>query len=160
MGPDGATRMALTKPRSRVLPITWRWTLLHFGQVNVRKSWPGALGSIIVNFIGEPQAVHCGPWFCAMSWRYPLVVDPQFGRPSSPASQPAIALDSKGSDAMTPVSKGRNGGFCAPVSAAENSVPGSRIGDWFDDCMGSMQFGPDRLHHPVIGTELRTFFSR
>jgi hypothetical protein len=26
----------------------------------VRKSWPGALGSIAVNFIGEPQAVHCG----------------------------------------------------------------------------------------------------
>src|SRR5258707_14836179 len=49
-----------------------------------------------------------------------------------------------------PVSKRRNGGFCAPVSAAKNSVPGSRFGDWFDDCVGSMQFGPDRLHHPVF----------
>jgi hypothetical protein len=48
------------------------------------------------------------------------------------------------------VSKRRNGRFCAPVSAAKNSVPGSRFGDWFDDCVGSMQFGPDRLHHPVF----------
>jgi hypothetical protein len=36
------------------------------------------------------------------------------------------------------------------VSAAKNSVPGSRFGDWFDDCVGSMQFGPDSLHHPVL----------
>jgi hypothetical protein len=49
------------------LSITCRWTLLHSGQVNVRKSWPGLLGSIAVNFISEPQAVHCGPWFCASS---------------------------------------------------------------------------------------------
>src|SRR6266478_9795937 len=38
--------------------------------------------------------------------------------------------------------------FRRPVSAAENSVPGSRFGDGFDDCVGGMQFGPDRLHHP------------
>jgi hypothetical protein len=25
------------------------------------------LGSIATNFIGEPQAVHCGPWFCLSS---------------------------------------------------------------------------------------------
>jgi hypothetical protein len=25
------------------------------------------LGSITDNFIGEPQAVHCGPWFCLSS---------------------------------------------------------------------------------------------
>src|ERR1700757_2974031 len=37
-----------------------------------------------------------------------------------------------------------------PVSAAKNSVPGSRFGDWFDHCVGSMQFGPDSLHHPVL----------
>ena len=54
-----------------------------------------------------------------------------------------------------PVSKRRNGGFCSPVSAAKNSVPGSRFGDWFDDCVGSMQFGPDRLHHPISAN--RTF---
>src|SRR5258707_1894963 len=38
--------------------------------------------------------------------------------------------------------------FCCPVSAAENSVPDSSFGDWFDPCVGSRQFGPDRLHHP------------
>jgi hypothetical protein len=53
------------------LSITCRWTLLHSGQLNVRKSWPGELGSIAVSFIGEPQAVHCGPWFCASSMRQP-----------------------------------------------------------------------------------------
>jgi hypothetical protein len=40
--------------------------------------------------------------------------------------------------------------FRCAVSAAKNSVPGSRFGDWFDDCVGSKQFGPDRLHHPVF----------
>jgi hypothetical protein len=35
--------------------------------VNVRKSRPVLLGSIAVSFIGEPQAVHCGPWFCTSS---------------------------------------------------------------------------------------------
>jgi hypothetical protein len=25
------------------------------------------LGSITVNLMGEPQAVHCGPWFCLSS---------------------------------------------------------------------------------------------
>jgi hypothetical protein len=34
---------------------------------NVRRSWANPLGSIAVNFIGEPQAVHCGPWFCVSS---------------------------------------------------------------------------------------------
>jgi hypothetical protein len=28
---------------------------------------PVSLGSIAVNFIGEPHAVHCGPWFCVSS---------------------------------------------------------------------------------------------
>src|SRR6266436_6070790 len=40
--------------------------------------------------------------------------------------------------------------FRRPVSAAENSVPGPTFGDWFDPCVGSTQFGPDRLHHPVF----------
>ena len=40
--------------------------------------------------------------------------------------------------------------FRRPVSAAKNSVPGASFGDWFDLCVGSMQFGPDRLHHPVF----------
>jgi hypothetical protein len=40
--------------------------------------------------------------------------------------------------------------FRRPVSAAKNSVPGSKFGDWFDDCVGGTQFGPDRLHHPVF----------
>jgi hypothetical protein len=50
-----------------VLSMRCRWTLLHFGQVNVRKSWPKAPGSIAVSFMGEPQAVHCGPWVCLSS---------------------------------------------------------------------------------------------
>jgi len=49
------------------LSITCRWTLLHSGQVNVRKSWPNVLGSIAVSLIGDPQAVHCGPWFLQVS---------------------------------------------------------------------------------------------
>src|SRR5260370_23213833 len=49
-----------------------------------------------------------------------------------------------------PVSKRRNGGFCAPVSAAKNSVPDSRVGDWFDLWVGRRQFGPDSLHHPAL----------
>src|SRR6202158_2589463 len=69
-----------------VLSITCRWTLLHSWQVNVRRSWPNALGSIAVNLIGEPQAVHCGPWFCVSS-----MVAPQFGALSSPASHPTEA---------------------------------------------------------------------
>jgi hypothetical protein len=40
---------------------------LAFRAVNVRKSWPDAPGSTAVSFIGEPQAVHCGPWFCVSS---------------------------------------------------------------------------------------------
>jgi hypothetical protein len=59
-----------------VLSITCRWTLLHSWQVNVRKSWPNALGSIAVNLIGEPQAVHCGPWFCVSSMRCSPKVSP------------------------------------------------------------------------------------
>jgi hypothetical protein len=44
-----------------------RCTLWHCGQVKVRRSWPNALGSIAVNFIGESHAAHCGPWFCVSS---------------------------------------------------------------------------------------------
>jgi len=32
-------------------------------QIKVRLSWPDAPGSIAVSVNGEPQAVHCGPWF-------------------------------------------------------------------------------------------------
>jgi len=48
------------------------------------------------------------------------------------------------------VSKRRNGGFCAPVSASKISVPGSGARDRFDDWVGGWQFGPFRLHHPVL----------
>src|SRR6202022_1501699 len=48
------------------------------------------------------------------------------------------------------VSKRRNGGFCAPVSASKISVPGSGARDRFDDWVGGWQFGPFRLHHPVF----------
>src|ERR1700736_3833819 len=54
----------------------------------------------------------------------------------------------------------RKSPFRRPVSAAKNSVPDSSFGDWFDLCVGSSQFGPDGLHHPVIGIELRSVFSR
>jgi hypothetical protein len=33
-------------------------------------SWPNPPGSIAVNVIGEPQAVHCGPGFCVSSMRF------------------------------------------------------------------------------------------
>jgi hypothetical protein len=45
---------------------------------------------------------------------------------------------------------GSIGPFCRPVSAAKNSVPDSSFGDGFDPCVGSRQFDPDRLHHPVL----------
>jgi hypothetical protein len=79
------------------LSIMCRWTLLHSGQVNVRKSWPNVLGSIAVNLIGEPQAVHCGPWFWVSSM---CGLPPQFRALSSPASHPTEA-DFIGSLAMT-----------------------------------------------------------
>src|ERR1700693_2903983 len=77
----GANQASVT-----VLSMTCRCTLLHCGQANVRKSWPNELGSIAVKLIGEPQAVHCGPWFCVSS-----MVAPQFGALSSPASHPREA---------------------------------------------------------------------
>jgi hypothetical protein len=43
------------------LSMTCRWTLWHWGQANVRRSWPLSLGSIAVNLMREPHAVHCGP---------------------------------------------------------------------------------------------------
>jgi hypothetical protein len=52
-----------------------------------------------VSFIGEPQAAHCGPWFCLSS----IVLLPHLGVLISPVSQPA-AFDLKGSDAMTLIS--------------------------------------------------------
>ena len=66
------------------LSIMCRWPLLHSGQANVRKSWLNVLGSIAVNLIGEPQAVHCGPRFCVSS----MCCSSQFGALSSPASHP------------------------------------------------------------------------
>src|SRR5258705_2541000 len=66
------------------LSITCRWTLLQCGQANVRKSWPGAIGSIAVNLIGEPQAVHCGPWFCVSS----ICLLPSVRRPEFPSKPP------------------------------------------------------------------------
>jgi hypothetical protein len=61
------------------------------------------LGSIAANLMGEPQAVHCGPWFCVSSMGYFSEISAQPGVPGSPASQPA-ALDLEGSDAMTLIS--------------------------------------------------------
>src|ERR1700675_565142 len=62
--------------------MTCRCTRLHRGQANVRKSWPNVLGSIAVNLIGEPQAVHCGPWFCVSSIVASSVRSPEFpGKP-------------------------------------------------------------------------------
>ena len=46
--------------------------------------------------------------------------------------------------------KRRNGGFYAPVSASKISVPDSDVRDRFDDWVGGWQFGPFRLHHPVL----------
>src|SRR5882724_8763841 len=48
------------------------------------------------------------------------------------------------------VSKRRNGGFYAPVSASKISVPDSDVRDRFDDWVGGWQFGPFRLHHPDL----------
>jgi hypothetical protein len=62
----GASHASVT-----ALSMMCRSTLLHRGQPNVRKSWPNELGSIAVNFIGEPQVVHCGPWFCTSSIGFP-----------------------------------------------------------------------------------------
>ena len=74
------------------LSIMCRWTLLHSGQVNVRKSWPNVLGSIAVNLIGEPQAVHCGPWFCVSSMVAPSVRSPEFpGEPSHGSRSHGVA---------------------------------------------------------------------
>src|ERR1700730_15579330 len=41
------------------------------------------LGSIAASLIGEPQAVHCGPWFCLSSMRRSFSVRcPEFpGKP-------------------------------------------------------------------------------
>jgi hypothetical protein len=44
------------------------------------------LGSIAVNFIGEPQAAHCGPWFWLSSTSLPSVWRSQF------ASKPALCF--------------------------------------------------------------------
>jgi hypothetical protein len=62
-------------------------------------AWPSPPGSMAVSFIGEPQAVHCRPWFCLSS----IVLLPHLGVLISPVSQPA-AFDLKGSDAMTLIS--------------------------------------------------------
>jgi hypothetical protein len=87
----GATQASVT-----ALSMMCRWTLLHNGQAKVRRSWPHMLGSIAVNLIGEPQAVHCGPWFCLSSMRWSL----QVGALSSLASHPTDA-DFIGSPATT-----------------------------------------------------------
>jgi len=83
------------------LSIMCRWTLLHSGQVNVRKSWPNVLGSIAVNLIGEPQAVHCGPWFCVSSMvtsvaHSLLATAPQTKMPKSQETREGKFLRTKG----------------------------------------------------------------
>jgi hypothetical protein len=42
------------------------------------------LGSIAANFIGEPQAMHWGPWFCLSSMALPGAVITQSSRDASP----------------------------------------------------------------------------
>jgi hypothetical protein len=71
------------------------------------------------NFIGEPQAVHGGPWFCVSS----MACSSQFGVVSSPASQ-RTAFDLKGSDATTLVSArshlGHSNNLCSkPIGPGE-----------------------------------------
>ena len=36
------------------------------------------LGSIAESFIGEPQAVHCGPWFCLSSMAFASIRRSEF----------------------------------------------------------------------------------
>jgi hypothetical protein len=57
-GFPGGYFFAANQASVTALSMMCRWILLHCGQVNVRKSWPSPLGSIAVNLIGEPQAVH------------------------------------------------------------------------------------------------------
>jgi hypothetical protein len=58
----GASQASVT-----ALSMMCRSILLHLGQPKVRKSWPNALGSIAVSFIGESQAMQHGPSFCESS---------------------------------------------------------------------------------------------
>ena len=106
------------------------WTLLQCGQVNVRRSLSVSPGSIAVSFMGEPQAVHCGPWFCVSS----MGCFPQFGVLSSPASQPT-AFDLKGSDAMTLISTrshlGHSNSRCSkPIGPGETRSSIIRVWQW------------------------------
>src|SRR5258707_3038155 len=48
------------------------------------------------------------------------------------------------------VSKRRNGGFYAPVSASKIFVPDSGARDPVDDWVGGLEFGSLRLHHPLF----------
>jgi hypothetical protein len=81
----GASQASVT-----ALSIRCRCSLLHCGQVKVRRSWPNALGSIAVNFIGESHAVHCGPWFCVSSM--PLSCSSRGRRSLSALALPGIAV--------------------------------------------------------------------
>jgi len=59
------------------------------------------LSSIATSLMGEPQAVHCGPWFCASSKGYFSEISVQ---PSNQRSTQPAAFDLKGSDAITLIS--------------------------------------------------------
>ena len=90
------------------------------------------LGSIAASLMGEPQAVHCGPWFCASSMGQSSEISAQPGVPGSPASQPA-ALELKGSDAITLISTwlhfGHSNNRCSkPMGPGE--MRSSSIGLW------------------------------
>jgi hypothetical protein len=75
-------------------------------------------GSIAINLIGEPQTVHCGPWFCVSSMCCP----PQFGALSSPASHPTEA-DFIGSLATT--------SFCTELQLGHSNRRCSKVmGPW------------------------------
>jgi hypothetical protein len=60
-------RLGANQAAVKALSMMYCWTLLHAGQPNVRRSFSISPGSIAVSFIGDPQTVHCGPWFCLSS---------------------------------------------------------------------------------------------
>ena len=85
----GATQASVT-----ALSITCRWTLLHSGQVNVRKSWPARFNRRQPHWRTASRALR------TLVLCVEHVSLPQFGALSSPASHPTEA-DFMGSLATT-----------------------------------------------------------
>jgi hypothetical protein len=90
-----------------------RSTLLHLGQLKVRKSWPNALGSIAVSFIGESQATQHGPGFVnrakvAPLRRLRLIVMPACASPSVRRERYTLShrwMPKRGGDATSMLSR-------------------------------------------------------